>query len=183
MPSPFYVRLTHTGVFPGGRPNRNPIQIPDLDTGLENQLRKVPVYVPYGGFIDIPLSSRSLLSVSNGAIAGFVAAGMLTSHVSYGSASTIDNDSTVPGARIADALDFLLMSGTFQQAFVNADLVANVLTVVHGLGNQYNIVQVYDDTNKMIIPDQVSAVGVNTTDIDLTSFSPIVGTWYAVIRR
>jgi len=78
MPNLLVVRLTHTGIFPGGRPNVNPIFIPDLDTGLENQDRKVPVYVPYGGFIDIPLSSRSLLSASSGAIAKFVAAGFLT---------------------------------------------------------------------------------------------------------
>ena len=79
----FYVRLHHTGVFGDGRPNTGPVQITDLDVGYENQNRKVPVYVPYGGHIDVPLSSRSMLSLADGAIAKFVEAGLLQANLFF----------------------------------------------------------------------------------------------------
>ncbi len=75
------IRCAHTGVFPGGRVNSGPVFISDLDTGLENQLRKVPCYVPFGGFIDIPATSRSLISFESGVIRKFVNAGILTSNL------------------------------------------------------------------------------------------------------
>jgi hypothetical protein len=73
------IRCTHTGVYQDGRPNTNPVFINDLDTGLEQQRRKVPCYVPVGGFIDIPASSRSMLSFYNGTINKFTIAGVITS--------------------------------------------------------------------------------------------------------
>jgi hypothetical protein len=72
-----FIRVFHTGLLQDGRPNTNSVQINDLDVGYENQNRKVQVYVPVGGFVDIPLSSRSLLSLVDGAIAKFVQAGVL----------------------------------------------------------------------------------------------------------
>ena len=83
-----YIRCTHTGVFPGGRLNISPIYIQDLDVGYEFQWRKVPCYVPrwanpptntVPGFIDIPASSRSLLSFDNGVIFKATAGGLITS--------------------------------------------------------------------------------------------------------
>jgi hypothetical protein len=69
MPKPtFFIRLTHTGLHPDGRSNVGPVLLTDLDVGYENQSRKVPVYVPVGGHIDIPASSRSMLSFQQGAI-------------------------------------------------------------------------------------------------------------------
>ncbi len=76
-----FIRCTHTGVFEDGRPNANPVLITDLDVGYENQLRKVPVYVPFGGYIDIPASSRSLLSFDIGVIRKFTTAGVITSNL------------------------------------------------------------------------------------------------------
>ncbi len=73
------IRCTHTGLLADGRPNTGPVLIPDLDVGYENQLRKVPCYVPVGGSIDIPASSRALLSFDQGAIKKFSDAGVLTS--------------------------------------------------------------------------------------------------------
>lgn len=75
--NPLFVRVTHTGKYQDGRDNPGPIQITDLDTGLENQNRKVPVYVPPGSSIDIPLSSRSMLSLERGALAKFAASGLV----------------------------------------------------------------------------------------------------------
>lgn len=74
----FYVRLTHTGLMADGSPNISSVQINDLDTGLEYQHRKVTVYVPVGGYVDVPMSSRSMLSLQEGSIYKFVQAGLIT---------------------------------------------------------------------------------------------------------
>jgi len=67
----------------GGRPNTAPVQIPDLDVGYENQDRKVPVYVPVGGHIDINASSRSMLSFEQGGIRKFTNANVIRSQMFY----------------------------------------------------------------------------------------------------
>jgi hypothetical protein len=71
------VRLVHTGVYADGRPNRSSVFIPDGDWGLSQEHRKTPLYVPAGGFIDVPLTSHTLYSLSKGSIAGFVKTGQL----------------------------------------------------------------------------------------------------------
>lgn len=71
------VRLVHTGFYADGRPNRSSVFIPDGDWGLSQEHRKTPLYVPAGGFIDVPLTSHTLYSLSKGSIAGFVKTGQL----------------------------------------------------------------------------------------------------------
>lgn len=78
-----FIQLTHTGFFPDGRVNTNPVLITDLDVGYEAQLRKVPVYVPVGGSITIPASSRSMLSFYQGVIAKFAQVGVITAKMFY----------------------------------------------------------------------------------------------------
>lgn len=72
------IRVTHTGVYEDGRPNTASIFIDDLNEGREFQTRKVQVYVPASQTIDIPFSTRSLLSLAQGDIRGFVERGLLT---------------------------------------------------------------------------------------------------------
>lgn len=84
MPRPsLIIRLTHTGQYADGRPNPAAVFVPDLDVGYEYQSRKVPVYVPPGGFIDINASSRSMLSFEQGAIDKFTTANILNSRMFY----------------------------------------------------------------------------------------------------
>lgn len=71
------VRLTHTGQYADGRPCTTSVLITDTDFGFELQTRKTPAYVPAGGFIELPLTSRTLYSLSKGSIAGFVRTGVL----------------------------------------------------------------------------------------------------------
>lgn len=71
------VRLTHTGKYADGRPCTTSVLITDTDFGFELQTRKTPAYVPAGGFIELPLTSRTLYSLSKGNIAGFLRAGVL----------------------------------------------------------------------------------------------------------
>lgn len=85
-PSPrpvLLIRLTHTGLMADGRPNTNPVLINDLDVGYENQLRKVRCYVPVGGYIDIPGSSRSLLSFEQGTIRKFHEVGVIIAQMFF----------------------------------------------------------------------------------------------------
>ena len=78
-----FIQLFHTGFFPDGRVNSNPVLVQDLDVGYEYQDRKVPVYVPYNGSIIIPASSRSMLSFQQGAIAKFCQVGILRARMFY----------------------------------------------------------------------------------------------------
>lgn len=71
--------------------------------------------------------------------------------------------------------------GEFRQSFVDADLVAGVLTVNHNLGQRYNSVTVYDDSEQIILPDFVTDVDANNLTIDLSSFGAIAGTWNLVV--
>lgn len=64
--------------------------------------------------------------------------------------------------------------------FTNADLVSNIFTAVHNLGDSYPLVNVYDNLNNLISPSQTTSISSNITDIDLTGFTPITGTWVAV---
>lgn len=69
------------------------------------------------------------------------------------------------------------------KAFTNADLVAGVLTHLHNLGEQYVQVQVYNNNNKLVQPDDVTATSTTTSTIDLSSFGAIAGTWRSVVHN
>jgi len=71
---------------------------------------------------------------------------------------------------------------TYTTTFTNATLVAGVLTVNHSLNSQYSIVTVYDNTNKQIIPDDVTATSSTISTIDLISFGTIAGTWKVTVK-
>jgi len=71
--------------------------------------------------------------------------------------------------------------GGYEQTFVDGDLVVGVLSVNHGLTNDYVHVSVYDNNDYLIIPDEVIITGVGTVDIVLTSFTPLAGNWNVII--
>lgn len=70
---------------------------------------------------------------------------------------------------------------TFTAFFQDADLSSGIYTVNHNLNFQYATVIVYDDTDKQIIPDEVTAFSANTAYIDLTTFAPLNNTWKTTI--
>jgi hypothetical protein len=72
-------------------------------------------------------------------------------------------------------------STSFTDSFVDADLTAGVLTVSHNLGRQYVQVQIFDNTDTLVIPDDITLTDANTTTIDLSSFGTLTGTWHYVI--
>jgi len=87
MPPPtrptLLIRLYHTGQYADGRANSSSVLVNDLDVGYEHQDRKVAVYVPPGGSIDINASSRSMLSFEQGVIKKFTQVGVLQSKMFY----------------------------------------------------------------------------------------------------
>lgn len=73
--------------------------------------------------------------------------------------------------------------GTFTQTFTNASLSSGLLTVTHNLSATPVIVQVYDNTNSMIIPDQITLTSTNVATVNLTSFGALAGTWVVIVKK
>jgi hypothetical protein len=75
------------------------------------------------------------------------------------------------------------VGGGYEQSFVDGDLVGGVLSVNHGLSNDYVHVSVYDNNDYLIIPDDVIITGIGTVDIVLTSFTPLAspGNWNVIV--
>lgn len=69
----------------------------------------------------------------------------------------------------------------YRTSFNNAALSAGVLTVTHNLGQQYVTVAVYDNSEKQILPDEVTLSSTSALTVDLTSFGAISGTWNVVV--
>ena len=65
--------------------------------------------------------------------------------------------------------------------FADGNLAAGILTVSHNLNAQYLSVTIYDNNDKIIIPDDVTATDANTSTIDLSSYGTIASTWRVVI--
>lgn len=66
-------------------------------------------------------------------------------------------------------------------SFVNADLSSGILTVTHNLGYKYVVVQVYDNNDNLILPDEITVIDTDSLTIDLTSFGTITGTWNYIV--
>jgi hypothetical protein len=54
-------------------------------------------------------------------------------------------------------------------------------TVTHNLNSQYVSVTVYNNSNLIIIPDDVTATSTTVSTIDLSSYGTLTGTWRAVV--
>lgn len=76
----------------------------------------------------------------------------------------------------AAARTALGVPGKFPGSFVNADLVAGVLTVTHNLGNLAPLFVVTNQNGFVYEPDDVRATGTNTLTVDLTTFGTLAGT-------
>lgn len=69
----------------------------------------------------------------------------------------------------------------YQLNFTNADLSSGILTVTHNLNSQYVSVTVYNNSDLIIIPDDVTATSTTVSTIDLTSYGTLTGTWRAIV--
>ncbi len=75
--TPLFLRLTHTGFHRDGSVNLSSVPIYDLEIGLAYGTRKQTIYIPVGGFVDLPIAPRVLLALSEGTIGKFVRDGIL----------------------------------------------------------------------------------------------------------
>lgn len=83
----FSIRCTHTGKYADGRVNKNSVFIADLDVGYEYQTRKSGCYVPVDGYVDVPVTARSIFSLQQGSIAKFIESGVITAEYINGGAN------------------------------------------------------------------------------------------------
>jgi len=65
----------------------------------------------------------------------------------------------------------------YSASFTSSNLTVGVLTVTHNLGIKYTGYFIYDNTDKLILPDDATATDTNTLTINLTSYGTITGTW------
>jgi phage-related tail fiber protein len=68
-----------------------------------------------------------------------------------------------------------------RSTFTNSNLSSGILTLAHNLGQQFSQVTVFDNSNKIIIPDDITATDSNNCEIDLSDFGTITGTWTVVV--
>lgn len=93
-----------------------------------------------------------------------------------------NNNTSVTVTTSSGEEKLVITSQVFRVSFTNSNLVAGVLTVSHNLGAKYNFVQVYDNTDTQIVPDDIIAVDTNTLQVSLVSFGAIAGTWQVVVK-
>jgi hypothetical protein len=94
---------------------------------------------------------------------------------------TITNDD-ISATTLIDWSKINKVGALYRQTFTNANITAGVISITHNLANSDVDVIVYDENNKVIDPDDITATSINITTIDLTSFIPITGTWRVYIR-
>jgi hypothetical protein len=95
-------------------------------------------------------------------------------------------DDLVAGAGVAlSNVDGVITISTpitkYKKSFTNSDLTMGALTVTHNLIEDYPIVQIYNDSKKIIIADSVSSTSNSVVFIDLTSYGAITGTWAVTV--
>lgn len=92
--------------------------------------------------------------------------------------NTIEVDLTSYGA-IAGTWNIRVggVSTTYALAITNGDLVAGVATITHNLGSPIPVVVVYNNSQYIIMPDNIQSTGALSVTVDLSSFGTLVGTW------
>lgn len=82
---------------------------------------------------------------------------------------------------VATAIGALTAARIVRGTFTNATLTSGAQTVTHNLAVAGVLVQVYDENNQLVQPDNITLTSNNVTTVDLTSFGTIAGTWSYVI--
>ena len=90
-----------------------------------------------------------------------------------------DNINNVP-IRLTTS-NFISGVSAYRTSFTNANLSAGVLTVTHNIGNQYVVVQVFDNNNNLIVPDNVAVTSTSVVTITLTSWGSLTGSFNVVV--
>lgn len=70
---------------------------------------------------------------------------------------------------------------SYSTTFDNGDLSSGVLTVSHSLDSQYSVVQVWDNNDNIIVPDDAASNDPDSCDIDLSSYGTLTGIWKVTV--
>jgi hypothetical protein len=81
------------------------------------------------------------------------------------------------GTTAATARTALGVPSIYRTSFTNANLVSNLLTVTHNLGQQFVMVQVTDNNNNVVEPDNITMTSTTAATIDFTSWNGVTGTF------
>jgi hypothetical protein len=77
----------------------------------------------------------------------------------------------------------LLTATAYTTSFTNASLSGSILTVTHSLGDQYPIIQVYDNSNELVIPWRVTAESTTQASISFSGFGILTGTYRVKVKK
>lgn len=62
-----------------------------------------------------------------------------------------------------------------------SDLIAGKIVIEHDMLRKYVQVSIYDQTDRMIIPDEIRLIDQNSFEIDLTSYGTNIINWNVVV--
>lgn len=84
------------------------------------------------------------------------------------------------GSNAVTARASLGVSGVYRTSFTNSNLTANAYTLSHNLGQQFVSVSVFDNNNRIVLPDDITMTNSTSCSLDFTSFGALTGTWNVV---
>lgn len=82
---------------------------------------------------------------------------------------------------VATAIGALTAARIVRGTFTNAGLTSGSIAITHNLAVAGVLVQVYDENNQMVQPDNITLTSANVATVDLSSFGTIASTWSYVI--
>ena len=145
-----------------------------------NNLEIEPDEIEYKTVNQIEIDLSSFISISGTWNIRVISVGSSISNL--GDLTNVDFDSGTPNDE--DVLRYNYSAGKWKaepifytSSFTNASLSSgDILTVSHNLGKKYVIVQVYDNSDKLISVTDVELKTTNSLELDFTGIAPITGT-------
>ena len=123
------------------------------------------------------------ISVTDGdGVAGNPTIGLNIAGLTAGSVNTSTEIASFDGTNNVKVTPTQIVSSRIVRGtFVNDDLTAGVLAIAHNLNVATVLVQIFDESNQMVLPDLLTLTGANDTSVDLSSYGTIAGTWSYII--
>lgn len=132
--------------------------------------------------LDISLADHASIASNALAYAATTVGDLILNDESSVSATQAGSPNYTPDA--ATSTPTRSFGGSFHQAFTNADLVANVLTVTHNLGTPYVAFDVYSNVDRHAFEASgFTSADVSANTLTITFPGAIAGTWHVVVRR
>jgi hypothetical protein len=104
----------------------------------------------------------------------------LTNANSVTGALPVTNGGT--GATTAAASRAALVTPSFYRAsFTSANVSNGSYVIAHNLGQQFVAITLVDNTNSVVMPDNIVMTNATASTMDLTSFGALSGTWQVIV--